>query len=238
MFSYAGFICAVPIRRKRSIDRSVMRLDFMAAVWREDGDSHATLLALLYFLYGQIQIVVVSLSKVWHVLWSVLHLLLLLLLPLALQPTVGLSNNVLPFFSICHQLSPSSHSQHLKISFTSSFHLFLRLPLLLVPSSSWVKRVFYVSHKMILRLHRRMDRVLNLLNVSRFQWRWWWGACYASLSYPVAVYRQNEKESENPSPRSFLTFQFSHSSDISQQCVKARVSPIWPLLASTHYLAS
>ena len=41
------------------------------------------------------------------------------LLPLALQPTVGfgLSNNVLPFFPICHQLSPSSHSQHLKISF-------------------------------------------------------------------------------------------------------------------------
>ena len=38
---------------------------------------------------------------------------------MALQPTVGfgLSNNVLPFFPICHQLSPSSHSQHLKISF-------------------------------------------------------------------------------------------------------------------------
>ena len=68
-------------------------------------------------------------------------LLLLLLLPLtlALQPTVGfgLSNNVLPFFPICHQLSPSSHSHHLKISF--SFHLFQGLPLLLVPSSSWVK---------------------------------------------------------------------------------------------------
>ena len=32
----------------------------------------------------------------------------LLLLPLAIQPTVGfgLSNNVLPFFPICHQLSP------------------------------------------------------------------------------------------------------------------------------------
>ena len=46
-------------------------------------------------------------------------LLLLLLLPLALQPTVGfgLSKNVFPFFPICHQLSPSSHSQHLKISF-------------------------------------------------------------------------------------------------------------------------
>ena len=37
----------------------------------------------------------------------------------------GLSNNVLPFFPICHQLSPSSHSQHLKISF---FFLFQSFP--------------------------------------------------------------------------------------------------------------
>jgi hypothetical protein len=37
-------------------------------------------------------------------------LLLLLLLPFALQAAVGfgLSNNILPFFPICHQLSPSS----------------------------------------------------------------------------------------------------------------------------------
>jgi hypothetical protein len=44
---------------------------------------------------------------------------LYLLLPLALQPAVGfgLSNNTSPFFPIYHQLSPSSHSQHLKISF-------------------------------------------------------------------------------------------------------------------------
>ena len=49
-----------------------------------------------------------------------------LLLPLALQPSVGcgLSNNVLPFFPICHQLSPSSHSQHLKISFYFIFPSF------------------------------------------------------------------------------------------------------------------
>ena len=61
-----------------------------------------------------------------------------MLLPLALQPTVGfgLSNNVLPFSPICHQLSPSSHSQHLKISFYFPFHPFLGLPLLLIPSSS------------------------------------------------------------------------------------------------------
>ena len=51
---------------------------------------------------------------------------LLLLLPLALQPTVGfgLSNNILPFSPICHQLSPSSHSQHLKISFYFLFPSF------------------------------------------------------------------------------------------------------------------
>ena len=55
-----------------------------------------------------------------------LLLLLLLLLPLALQFTVGfgLSNNVLPFFPICHHLSPSSHSQHLKISFYFLFPSF------------------------------------------------------------------------------------------------------------------
>ena len=42
-----------------------------------------------------------------------------LLLPLELQPAVGfgLSNNTSPFFPIYRQLSPSSHSQHLKISF-------------------------------------------------------------------------------------------------------------------------
>ena len=49
-----------------------------------------------------------------------------LLLPLSLQPTVGfgLSNNVLPYFPICHQLSPSYHSQHLKISFYFLFPSF------------------------------------------------------------------------------------------------------------------
>ena len=51
---------------------------------------------------------------------------LLLLLPLAVQPTVGfgLSNNVLPFLPIYHQLSSSSHSQHLKISFYFLFPSF------------------------------------------------------------------------------------------------------------------
>ena len=45
--------------------------------------------------------------------------ILLLLLQLAQQPAVGfgLSNNTFPFSPIYHQLSPSSHSQHLKISF-------------------------------------------------------------------------------------------------------------------------
>jgi len=55
-----------------------------------------------------------------------LLLLLLLLLPLALQPTVGfgLLNNILPFFPIYHHLSPSSQSQHLKISFYFLFPSF------------------------------------------------------------------------------------------------------------------
>ena len=49
-----------------------------------------------------------------------------LLIPLALQPTVGLglSNNIIPFFPIYQQLSPSSHSQHLKISFYFIFPSF------------------------------------------------------------------------------------------------------------------
>jgi len=42
-----------------------------------------------------------------------------LLLPLVLQPIVGfgLSNKAPQFFPIYHQLSPSSHSHHLNISF-------------------------------------------------------------------------------------------------------------------------
>jgi len=44
IFSYAGFICAIHIRRKRSIDRSVKRPDFMVALWREVEDSQAFLL--------------------------------------------------------------------------------------------------------------------------------------------------------------------------------------------------
>ena len=45
--------------------------------------------------------------------------LVLLLLPLVLQPAVGfgLSNNTSPFVPIYHKLSPSSHYQHLKTSF-------------------------------------------------------------------------------------------------------------------------
>jgi hypothetical protein len=54
---------------------------------------------------------------IWYCFKTIL-LLLFLLLPLALQPVVGfgLSNSSPPFCSIYHQLSPSSHSQHL-ISF-------------------------------------------------------------------------------------------------------------------------
>ena len=63
------------------------------------------------------------------------------LLPLALQPTVGfgLSNNVLPFLSIRHQLSPSSHTQHWNISFCFLFPSFPVSSPSSRPSSSWVK---------------------------------------------------------------------------------------------------
>jgi len=73
------------------------------------------------------------------------------LLQLALQPTVGFGplNNILPFFPLYHQLSPSSHSQHLKISF-SFFHPFLGLPLRVIPSSSWVKIFFGILSSSIL----------------------------------------------------------------------------------------
>jgi len=58
--------------------------------------------------------------------WNKTFLAYLLLLHLALQPAVGfgLSNNTSPFVPIYHHLSPSSHVQHLKISFhffSSSF---------------------------------------------------------------------------------------------------------------------
>jgi len=62
-----------------------------------------------------------------------------LLLPLALQSTAGfgVSNNVLPFFSyLPPTLSIFSLPALERSLSTSSFHLFLGLPLLLVPSSS------------------------------------------------------------------------------------------------------
>jgi len=60
----------------------------------------------------------------------------LLLLPLTLQPAVGfgLYNNTSPLVPIYHQLSPSSHSQHLKISFYFFFPFF--------PGSSSSSRLF------------------------------------------------------------------------------------------------
>jgi hypothetical protein len=67
IYSHAGIICAVDTRRKRSFDRSVTMLEFMAALYREGEDSHATLFALLYCLYGQMQIVVVWQQKCWSV---------------------------------------------------------------------------------------------------------------------------------------------------------------------------
>ena len=70
----------------------------------------------------------------------------LLLLPLALQPNVGfgLSNSVLPFFPICHQLSPSSHSQHLKISFYFLFPLVISVYPVFFPPSSFNLSSFFL----------------------------------------------------------------------------------------------
>ena len=86
-------------------------------------------------------------------LFSDFLLLLLLLLPLPLKPTVGfgLSNNVLPFLltatNCLHLLGPTSTWRYLP---TSSFHLFLSLPLLLVPSSSWAKILLGILSSSIL----------------------------------------------------------------------------------------
>ena len=64
--------------------------------------------------------------------------------------------------------------------------------------------------------------------------------CFLRLSVIpcCSILPKYEKESENSSPRSSLTFHVFPSSHISQQCVKAFVVSIWTLVASTHYLAS
>ena len=83
-----------------------------------------------------------------------LLLLLLLLFPLALQTAMGfgLSNNTSPFVPIYHQLSPSSHSQHLKISFYFFSPSF--------PGSSSSSRPFqFLSEK----LFGHMEAILLLL---------------------------------------------------------------------------
>jgi len=60
-FSYAGVIRAVHIlvRHMRYFDRSVTRLQFIAAVFRKYENGQAIQLALQYCRYGQMQIVVV-----------------------------------------------------------------------------------------------------------------------------------------------------------------------------------
>ena len=72
-------------------------------------------------------------------------ILLLLLLPLALQPTVGfgLSNNTSPYFPLYHQLSPSSHSQQLfHVAKVISVYLVLFRPLSLNLSSLFLCSTF------------------------------------------------------------------------------------------------
>ena len=95
-----------------------------------------------------------------------LLLLLLLLLPSALQPTVGfgLSNNILPFLPICHQHSPPSHCQHLKISF---YFLFPSLP-----GSSPSSRPFqFLSEDLFCASYRSLNSVterrgLSIMNLA------------------------------------------------------------------------
>ena len=97
-------------------------------------------------------------KQIFHNFWDwrnvpdIAAISIIIIIPLTLQPTVGfgLSNNVLPFFPICHQLSSSSHSQHLKIYFFFLFPSFLGLPLLIVPSSSWVKMFWGILSSSIL----------------------------------------------------------------------------------------
>jgi hypothetical protein len=59
MVSYAGIIYAIHIRSKRSVNRSLKRLEFMAATWKEVEDSHAFLLAVVYCPHGLMRIMVV-----------------------------------------------------------------------------------------------------------------------------------------------------------------------------------
>ena len=57
--SYVGIISMVHIHWKQSTKAHVKRLEFMAALWREVEDTHAILLALVYCLQGQVQIMAV-----------------------------------------------------------------------------------------------------------------------------------------------------------------------------------
>ena len=71
---------------------------------------------------------------------SMSGILLFLLLLLALQPAVGfgLSNNSSPFVPMYHQLSIFSLPTLEDLFLLLLLHLFLGLPLHLIPSSSWV----------------------------------------------------------------------------------------------------
>jgi len=79
MYSHAGIVCAVDIRRTRSFDRSVTMLEFMAALCREGEDSHSVCSTLLPVwtnanrgcLATQL---LLCIWKAWHVLRNVLHI--------------------------------------------------------------------------------------------------------------------------------------------------------------------
>ena len=83
-------------------------------------------LSFSFLLFYTTSVIFLAMTNKFVYLYIIARTDIFLLLPLALQPAVGfgLSNNVLPFFPICHQLSPSSYSQHLKISFYFLFPSF------------------------------------------------------------------------------------------------------------------
>ena len=103
------------------------------------------------------------------------------LLPLALQPTVGfgLSNNVLPFFPICHQLSPSSHFQHLKISFYFLFPPFPGSSLSSRPFQFFSEDLFWASYPPPFYLGDLTSLSFALLSIS---------SCFLLYSSPLVLY--------------------------------------------------
>ena len=108
---------------------------------------------------------------------GLLLLIIIIIIPLAIQPTVGfgLSNNVLPFFPICHPLSSFSHSQHLKISFYTLFPSF--------PGSSPSSRPFhFLSEDLFMCLQLQDSEILYSALIGYFCI--FYGSCNQQRIFP------------------------------------------------------